>query len=66
LAACEITPTKIRIGSHAVNATGGWQAWTDVECTVAMTDCVHNLYLQVVGETSEKLLNLDYFQFDGG
>ncbi len=52
-----------RIGSCTVSATGDWQAWTDIECTVVPTSGVHDLYLRFSGAAGEPLLNLDYFQF---
>jgi len=54
----------VLIGTCAVDDTGGWQSWTDVECSIEPTDGVHDVYLRFVGTGSAQLLNLDYFQFE--
>ena len=52
------------LGSCAVSPTGGWQAWTDVQCPITTTTGVHDLCLQFAGTTGEPLLNLNYFHFE--
>ncbi|WP_437319444.1 glycoside hydrolase family 43 protein [Sorangium sp. So ce385] len=52
-----------RIGVCAVGPTGGWQAWTDVECAAPVPPGVHDICLRFTGSGSDPLLNLDYFQF---
>jgi arabinoxylan arabinofuranohydrolase len=52
------------IGTCSVQSTGGWQAWTDVECSVMPTTGVHDVCLQFTGSGSGPLLNLDYFRFE--
>jgi arabinoxylan arabinofuranohydrolase len=38
----------VLIGTCAVDHTGGWQSWTDVECSIEPTDGVHDVYLRFV------------------
>ena len=52
------------VGSCAVDPTGGWQEWADIECTIEDTSDVHDLYLRFAGAGSGRLFNLDYFQFE--
>jgi arabinoxylan arabinofuranohydrolase len=54
----------LRVGTCPVGATGGWQVWTDVECSIEATTGEHDVYLRFAGTRSEPLLNLDYFQFE--
>jgi arabinoxylan arabinofuranohydrolase len=52
------------VGSCNVDATGGWQDWTDVECAIEETTDVHDVYLRFSGPTPGSLFNFDHFQFD--
>jgi hypothetical protein len=52
------------IGSCRVSPTGGAQVWADIECPVAPTTGVHDVYLRASGNGDEALFNLDYFQFE--
>ena len=52
-----------QIGSCAVVPTGGWQVWTTVNCGIALTKGVHDLYLRFSGTDDVPLLNIDHFHF---
>jgi arabinoxylan arabinofuranohydrolase len=54
----------VRIGLCPVAATGGWQAWTEIECDIELTEGVHDVYLRFAGVEGQALFNLDYFQFE--
>ena len=49
-------------GTCPVAGTGGWQAFTDVSCTVSGVSGKHDLYLKFTGE-SGYLFNINWFQF---
>ncbi|MEJ2111267.1 MAG: glycoside hydrolase family 43 protein [Acidobacteriota bacterium] len=53
-----------RIGTCLVKPTGGWQNWRDISCNIEETTGVHDLYLRFAGNSTEPLLNLDYFSFN--
>ena len=50
------------IGTCQVPATGDWQIWTDVECSVSSVGGEHDLYLIFTGG-ADYLLNLNWFLF---
>jgi arabinoxylan arabinofuranohydrolase len=52
------------VGTCLVEATGGWQNWTSVQCSIEPTDGVHDVYLRFAGAGSAALLSLDSFQFE--
>ncbi len=56
------SPTGPTVGTCAVPATGGWQAWTTVSCPVSNATGTHDLYLRFTGG-SGNLLNLNWWQF---
>jgi arabinoxylan arabinofuranohydrolase len=51
------------IGTCSVNATGGFQTWSDVECPIAPTAGIHDICLVFKG-ASDPLFNVDYFRFE--
>ena len=53
-----------RVGTCAVDPSGGWQHWTEVECAIEPLAGVHDLYLSFSGSGVGPLFNLDYFQFE--
>ncbi|MBN2166124.1 MAG: carbohydrate-binding protein [Marinilabiliaceae bacterium] len=57
-----IDGTSNIIGTCAVTSTGGWQVWSDAECSINTTSGVHDLYLTFTGG-SGYLLNLNNFIF---
>ncbi|HEX2926747.1 MAG TPA: carbohydrate-binding protein, partial [Ruminiclostridium sp.] len=54
--------TGTLIGTCPVAATGDWQTWADVKCSVSGVTGKHNLYLKFTGE-SGYLFNLNWFTF---
>ncbi|AUX27867.1 uncharacterized protein SOCEGT47_084670 [Sorangium cellulosum] len=54
----------VLVGTCPVSATGGWQAWTDIECSITPTAGVHDLCLRFTGDQPERLFNLDHFHFE--
>ena len=52
------------LGSCAIEPTGGWQEWVDVECSIEEVTDVHDLYLRFAGAASGRLFDVDYFQFE--
>ncbi|HEX3027967.1 MAG TPA: beta-L-arabinofuranosidase domain-containing protein [Clostridia bacterium] len=54
--------TGTLIGTCPVTGTGGWQAWTDVRCSVSRVAGKHDLYLKFTGG-SDYLFNLNWFKF---
>jgi hypothetical protein len=56
------SPTGALAGTCTVPGTGGWQAWTTVDCAVAGATGTQDLYLRFAGG-SGYLLNFDWWQF---
>lgn len=57
------SPTGTLIGTCAVTGTGGWQNWTDVNCTINAATGTHNVYLVYTGG-SGYLFNVEWLAFD--
>ncbi|WP_438025758.1 glycoside hydrolase family 43 protein [Sorangium sp. So ce233] len=55
-------PDGMLVGTCAVDATGGWQAWSDVSCAVDGATGVHDLVLVFTGGESY-LFNVNSWQF---
>ncbi len=55
-------PDGTLVGTCAVEATGGWQAWSDTSCGVDGATGVHDLYLVFTGGESY-LFNVNSWQF---
>jgi alpha-L-fucosidase 2 len=56
------SPTGQLVGTCPVAATGDWQTFTDVKCSVSGATGKHDLYLVFTGD-SGYLININYFQF---
>lgn len=54
--------TGTLIGTCPVAGTGGWQAFTDVNCAISGVGGKHDLYLKFTGGTGY-LMNINWFQF---
>ena len=54
--------TGTLIGTCSVAGTGGWQTFSDVNCTVSGVTGKHDLYLKFTGE-SGYLFNINWFKF---
>jgi len=54
------SPTGPLIGTSAVPATGGWQTWTDTQCTLSGASGIHNVYLVYTGGNGN-LFNVQWF-----
>jgi len=50
------------VGKCDVAATGGWQSWTDVNCSISSVSGIHNVYLKFTGG-SGYLFNINWFKF---
>ncbi|XYI01076.1 glycoside hydrolase family 43 protein [Sorangium sp. So ce1128] len=55
-------PDGMLVGTCAVEATGGWQAWSDTSCVVTGATGVHDLVLVFTGGESY-LFNVNSWQF---
>ncbi|KAF3384349.1 Arabinoxylan arabinofuranohydrolase [Penicillium rolfsii] len=51
------------IGTCSVPATGGWQAWKTVNCSVKNAQSTHDLFFVFTGSGSGYLFNFDWWQF---
>ncbi|KAI4598265.1 hypothetical protein KJ359_003149 [Pestalotiopsis sp. 9143b] len=51
------------IGTCSAPNTGGWQAWINVTCPVTDAVGTHDLYLVFLGEGTDPLFNVDWWQF---
>jgi len=58
------SPTGTLIGTCAVPVTGGWQTWTDQNCSISSTSGCHNVYLVFTGGNGG-LFNVQWFSFTG-
>lgn len=58
------SPTGTLIGTCTIPVTGGWQTWTDVNCSVNATSGFHNLYLVCSGGGGW-LFNEQWFSLTG-
>jgi len=58
------SPTGTLIGTSSVPVTGGWQTWTDTQCTLSGASGTHNLYLVYTGG-SGFLFNVQWFALTG-
>lgn len=56
------SPTGTLLGTCSVPGTGGWQIWTDVQCSINNVSGTHDLYLVFTGG-SDYLFNINYFSF---
>lgn len=56
------SPDGMLVGTCAVEATGGWQEWTDTSCVVDGAAGVHDLVLVFTGGQSN-LFNVNSWQF---
>ncbi|WP_437968052.1 glycoside hydrolase family 43 protein [Sorangium sp. So ce260] len=56
------SPDGMLVGTCAVEATGGWQAWSDISCAVEGATGVHDLVLVFTGGESY-LFNVNSWQF---
>jgi arabinoxylan arabinofuranohydrolase len=49
--------------SCVIEATGGSQDWSDVDCSIDAAGGVHDLCLRF-GGSGDQILNLDYYYFE--
>ena len=56
--------TGTTIGTCNVPTTGGWQTWTNVNCSVSATTGFHNVYLVFTGGAGN-LFNIQWFALTG-
>jgi len=54
------------VGTCNVQGTGGWQTWATRTCTVSGATGIHDLYLQLKGNGSGVLFNVNWWQFYPG
>jgi Carbohydrate binding module (family 6)/Chitobiase/beta-hexosaminidase C-terminal domain len=54
------SPTGTLIGTSTVPVTGGWQTWTDTQCSISGASGTHNVYLVFTG-SSGNLFNVQWF-----
>ena len=54
--------TGTLVGTCSVSGTGGWQAFTDVNCAISGVSGKHDVYLKYIGD-SGYLVNLNWFKF---
>jgi hypothetical protein len=51
------------IGTCSVPATGGWQVWETVNCSIRNAQSTHDLFFVFAGSGSGYLFNFDWWQF---
>lgn len=51
------------VGTCRVPATGGWQTWTTVSCTVSGATGTQDLFFKYTGSGSDNLFNVNWWQF---
>ncbi|WP_279285505.1 glycoside hydrolase family 43 protein [Clostridium sp. C8-1-8] len=51
------------VGTLNVGSTGGPQQWKEMQCTVSNITGVHNVFFKFVGNGTNNLFNIDYWQF---
>ena len=58
------SPTGTLIGTCTVPVTGGWQTWTDQNCSISGASGFHNVYLVFTGGNGG-LFNVQWFSLTG-
>ncbi|KAG7046384.1 carbohydrate-binding module family 6 protein [Colletotrichum scovillei] len=51
------------IGTCSIGNTGGWQTWSTITCPVSNAVGKHDLFFDYIGNGTEYLFNVDWWQF---